>query len=127
SAELPARRRRKEIAVAGAQMRGRRGARSASKNILVHHELAVVFSDGARSCAEARIRCIRARSPLPDIAEATRPSGAGMQPPALQKITLERLALRRNLPFRLGRQPRPGPARIGIGFEVADVRDSLRR
>src|SRR5262245_9046553 len=122
AAELPARCGRKEIAVAGADVRGRRGARSTSKNILVHHELAVIFSYGARSRAKARIRRVGARGPLPGVAVQ---AAARMQPLALEKIALERTIARGHFPFRLGRQPRSCPARIGVSFEITYVHDRM--
>src|SRR3954466_1892331 len=79
AAELPARRSGKEIAVAWTHVRRRCGARSAAKNILVHHELAVVFSDCARSRTEARIRRVGARCPLPRVAERDTRSTQRMQ------------------------------------------------
>src|SRR3954466_12279592 len=94
AAELPARRGGKEIAVTRTHVRRRRGARSASKNILVHHELAVVFSDCARSRAEAGIRRVRARCPLPCVAERETRSTQRMQPAALEEIALHRLSMR---------------------------------
>src|SRR4026207_2080255 len=45
TAELPTRVAGKEVAVAGAHVRARRGARPAAQHVLVDHELAVVFAD----------------------------------------------------------------------------------
>ena len=55
AAELPLRLGREEVAVAGAHVARGRGARAAAQHVLVAHELAVVFADGARRRAVARV------------------------------------------------------------------------
>src|SRR3546814_15781259 len=51
--ELPARGRRKEIAVAESQVAGRGGAGAAAQHLLADHAFAVVFAGGAFERAEA--------------------------------------------------------------------------
>src|SRR5690606_41628981 len=65
---LPILVRMKEVAVGGTQVPGRRRARSAAQHVLPAHEFAVVLADCAVRDPEARVRCIRARGPLPDVA-----------------------------------------------------------
>src|ERR1700691_1388719 len=67
--ELPARRRREEVAIRGPYMGGRRGHLSPAEHHLVAHALAVVLAEGAGEGMEARIRKISADGPLPDVAE----------------------------------------------------------
>src|SRR3546814_2462662 len=54
--ELPARRRWKEVAVAGANVAGGRCAAAAAQHVLPAHELAVVLAKRAGQRAEARVR-----------------------------------------------------------------------
>src|SRR5579864_2095311 len=67
--KLPARFRRKKIAVGGANVRARRGARSATQDHLSAHELSVVFTQRAGTRLIAGISEISARGPLPDVAK----------------------------------------------------------
>ena len=69
SRELPARVGGEEVAVGRPDVRARRGARAAAEHVLVAHELAVVFAQGTGQRPIARIGCVRALGPLPDIAE----------------------------------------------------------
>src|SRR5215475_3149701 len=64
-AELPARRRIEEIAVARARVARGRRLRAAAQDQLVDHELAVVLAQRAVRRAVARIRQIGAARPLP--------------------------------------------------------------
>ena len=62
--------RREEVAVARADVPGRRGARAAAQHVLVAHELAVVFADQRpRQRPEAGIGRVVGRRPFPDVAE----------------------------------------------------------
>src|SRR5271167_1566777 len=93
SRELPASLGRKEIAVSRPNVRGRGRARAASQNKLITHELGVVLAQGPRGWARARIGCVRAASPLPDIAETLSNSravdgGLGMKKSAFQEISV---------------------------------------
>src|SRR5262245_14443113 len=65
-AELPARRRREEIAIARARVAGRRRERAAAKNHLIDHELAIVLAERVVGRAVARIGQVCAARPLPD-------------------------------------------------------------
>src|SRR3546814_3645967 len=67
--ELPARRRWKEVAVAGANVAGGRRAAAAAQHVLPAHELAVVLAQRAGQRAEAWIRGVGRRRPLPHVAE----------------------------------------------------------
>src|SRR6476660_977909 len=60
---------REEVAIRGADVGCRGDARTTAQHHLRAHELAVVFTDGAGRGAEARIRQIRARRPLPYVTE----------------------------------------------------------
>src|SRR2546423_7881257 len=83
--ELPARVRREEVAIRRAYVPARRRARAAAQDELVAHELAVVFAERAREGHEARIRPVRARRPLPRVAEDAR-AAARMQRARLGEI-----------------------------------------
>ena len=65
--KLPARLRRKEVAVAGADVPRRRDARSAAQNHLPAHELAVVLAQRAVQRTKARIAQVGAARPHPAI------------------------------------------------------------
>src|SRR5579864_518361 len=89
--KLPACFRREKIAVSGANVRARRGARSATQDHLSAHEFAVVFTQRAGRWLITGIRKIRACRPLPDVAEKLQRqtafhrsrSGRGMKPATL--------------------------------------------
>src|SRR5579875_1933865 len=124
--ELPARLRRKEIAIAGADMGSRRHAGTAAQNHLSAHELAVVLAQRSCERAETRIAEIGACRPLPAIAiaglHAVRISdrtggGSRHQPSGIQQISLQGRALGRRFPFAFGRQAAAGPARVGVSLE----------
>ena len=112
-------------------MRLRRGAGAAAQHILVGHEFAVVFTDGTWRRTVARIGCVGTLRPFPDItvqgSQGVRRRSTWMQFAGFDKVALHRRTSRGNLPFKLGRQPRRSPARVSIGFKVADVRDGARR
>ena len=82
------------------------GTGTAAQDHLVDHEFAVVLTNGTCRRLVTGIGQIRAVGPLPDLVKQ-----AG-------KI---RCAACRVLPFSLGRQPRAGPARVGIGFIQVDM------
>src|SRR5690606_34654888 len=67
--ELPAGAGVEEIPVRGADVRGRRGARSTSKDELVAHELAVVLAEWPGLGVVAGVRAEGTARPFPDIAE----------------------------------------------------------
>src|SRR5687768_14981286 len=67
--ELPARRRREEIAIARTHMAGWRDAGTAAQHHLIDHELAVVFGDRAGGRSETRIGLVGRARPFPDVAE----------------------------------------------------------
>ncbi len=108
--ELPARVRRKEIAVRRAQVRLRRRAAAAAQHVLVAHELAVVLADRARRPARkpGYGRVVAAR-PLPHVAVDLRgcrrggaPSGARqrMQRAGFEEVAGDRLLRARRAPTR---------------------------
>ena len=132
-AELPLRIGREEVAVARAHVAGRRGARAAAQHELVAHELAVVFADGARQRPIARIGRGRPTASTP---RRRRTSAPARRRPARSaaadgrrrdrrscRAIGARQRARRELPFELGRQAGAGPARVGVGLEVAEVAD----
>src|SRR5437660_9196774 len=67
--ELPARLRRKEVAIGCANMRAGRHAGAATQHHLSAHEFAVVFAERASGGLVPGIRQIGAGCPLPDIAK----------------------------------------------------------
>src|SRR5579885_428695 len=97
--------RREKIAVAETGMAFGRRQRTAAKNHLVDHELAVVFAERAFERAIARVSEIRAPRPLPDNAE-----GVGQE-----------TVSRGYFPFEFGRKMLAGPARERVGLEIADM------
>ena len=105
--EHPALVRVEEVAVAGARVAVGRNAGAAAQGHLAHHELAVVFADGAAGRLETRVTEVGAGGPLPGgVVELDERLGPGH---------------RRVLPLRLGGQPLAGPGRVGVGLVVADV------
>ena len=58
-------------------MASRCGARSTAEDDLVAHELAIILPDGAGGWPKARIRCVGADGPLPDVAEELLEAGEG--------------------------------------------------
>src|SRR5579863_1248374 len=129
--ELPARMRRKKVTIARANVTGWSNARTPTQNKLVAHKLAVVFPDDSRLRLESRIGDVRARGPLPNITEdllhSVTPGGLGMENIVFQHGAFYWHANRSHLPFRFCRQALAPPARIGIGFVIADVTDRLSR
>ena len=67
--KLPAFFRLKAIAVGRPDVTARGGAGTAAQNVLIAHELAVVFAQRAWGCAIAGIWRIGAARPFPDIAK----------------------------------------------------------
>ena len=108
-------------------MTGRRRHAPSPQHMLVDHELPVVLADCPWGGAEARVRQVSGRRPLPNLAElAARPGnkGAGVNRAGVEHGVI-REGLSSVLPLRLGRQARPRPAGEGVGLVVADVRDWL--
>src|SRR4029453_16516909 len=122
--ELPARRRREEIAVRGAAVPARGGAAGAFQHHLPAHELAVIFANGAVGSPEAWVGQIGAGGPLPDIAEQSA-ARARDDRSGLVELVAEPRGGRAGeiLPFGFGRQPRPGPAREGVSLIKRNVRN----
>src|SRR4029453_7371982 len=58
-----------EIGVSGANMTPRGGAGTATQNVLVAHELAVVFAERARRGAITGVRRVGAPRPFPNVAK----------------------------------------------------------
>src|SRR5215467_7263559 len=107
AAELPARGRIEEVAVADARVARGRGMRAPSQHHLIDHELAVVLAERAGRRTVARIGRIGAASPLPDDAEDI----------------VDDARARCDLPFGFGRQVLAAPTGEGVGLVVADVSD----
>src|SRR6185312_10440876 len=95
----------KEVAITDTAVARRGYTGGTFEHILPVHELAVVFPDSPGGGGEAGESAISRRGPLPDALEGV----------------FQGAVLRRVLPFGLGRQPGAGPARIGVGLEIADV------
>src|SRR5580704_2253088 len=105
-------------------------AAPAPQHLLVDHELAVVFADGAGLGPEARIRRIGARRPLPHVADELPavPARPRMEHGEVEAAVIVGPVVRSDhLPLGFGRQARSGPAGEGIGFEVADMTHRLGR
>ena len=77
SAELPTRLRGKEIAVGPTHVADGRCARPAAQDVLIAHELSVVFTKRAARCFISRIRRIRTRCPFPDVSVQIPECGRG--------------------------------------------------
>src|SRR6476469_9319830 len=105
SGELPARRRREEIAVGGPAVPARRGATRSLQNELPAHELAVVLAHRALGGGKARVGCEGALRPFPDIAEDAA-AGAGDGGSSLVELVADHRVRGccEVFPFRLGRQ-----------------------
>src|SRR3954469_8357214 len=69
AAEHPTAAGRKEVPVGRAYVRRGRDARATAQHHLAAHELAVVLTDRAGRGLEARVGQVRARGPLPHVAE----------------------------------------------------------
>src|SRR5579871_4387614 len=132
--KLPARFRRKKIAVGGANVRARRGTRSATQDHLSAHEFAVVFTQRAGRGLIAGIWKIGACCPLPYIAKQLqwyaafqrRRSRRGMKSAVFQKIALDGgNSACRDFPLELGRQARTGPAGKRVRFVITHMADRL--
>lgn len=134
--KLPARLGREEIAVTGPDVAARRHAGATAQHVLIAHEFAVVFSHRAAVRPEAGIGFVGAAGPLPGVAVElgrTRPAWPGGRGPRIQVAAFQhvgvpagvavRLAARGRLPFGFAWQPDPRPAGVGVGLEVAHMRD----
>ena len=115
-------------------LRGR-GAGAAAQHELVAHELAVVLAEragrrrGSRGRARRRSRVHSQTSPN-SCGERRRrgAAGAGCRRPLSTKLPSNGDArVAAHLPLGLGRQPRAGPAREGVGLVEAHVADGLGR
>src|SRR5690606_30975311 len=103
--ELPAGLRRKEVAIAGADVVARGDTGAASQHVLVAHELAVVFADGPGRRRESGIGVIRAAGPFPGVAvQLDRPARAR--------------ALRRRARLQMPRLEQVGVAARGVARGV---------
>src|SRR5207245_7141315 len=69
SSKLPAFFRLKEIAIGAPDMTARRSTGTAAQNVLVAHELAVVFAERTQCRAVTGIRRVSAARPLPNVAK----------------------------------------------------------
>src|SRR3954447_17982183 len=130
SHKLPARGWREEIAIRRANVRSGRSAGTSAQHHLVTHELSVVLAESTGERGESRIGRIGTGGPLPDVAEELRDvriglGGLWLQGPALEEISVKRQVASSELPLEFGWQSRACPARIGIGFVIADVPNRL--
>src|SRR5947209_7341480 len=125
--ELPARARRKEVAIRGPAVPPRCGAARALQHELAAHEFAIVFANCAGRGGEARVGSEGTLRPLPDIAEHAAARARRYSARFVELIAKHRVRGGGEiLPFGFGRQSRPRPACEGIRFEIADVRDWCR-
>src|ERR1700678_1552564 len=67
--ELPTHMGWEKVAISGPNVRQRRGAGASAQHHLVAHEFAVVLTDRAGGRLEPGVGNVRARGPLPDVAE----------------------------------------------------------
>src|SRR5262245_51452958 len=110
-AELPARRRIKEVAVAHTLMAFGRRQRGATEHHLADHELAVVFAESAFGGAIPRIWQVGTARPLPGDAEGIRNDVMACS----------------DIPFRFARQILSCKASEGVSFVIADMLHRCRR
>src|SRR5690606_19879378 len=125
SGELPTRLGREEVAIGGPNVRLGGRARSATKDVLVTHELSVVLADGPGGGLVSGIGCVRTGGPFPYIAKKLLDAGDiagghGMILTTLDKVSINGVALdfgfrRRKFPLRFGRQSHAAPPSVGIG------------
>src|SRR5207244_8609739 len=99
-----------EVAIRDALVTRGRFVRTAAECHLAAHELSVVLAHRTGRGSKAWIREVGARRPLPgdrvELAQHPRRAAPG-----------------RVLPLELGRQARVAPARVRVGFVVADMHD----
>src|SRR5947207_6655083 len=114
-------------------MSARCSAGTTPQDVLVAHELSVVFAERTRSGAITGIRRIGAAGPFPNVAKhllkvsrlrASR-SRLRMEGFVLDEISFDRTISCCVFPFKLGWETSGRPIRIGIGFEITDVRHWL--
>ena len=126
---------REEIAVAGPDVAARRHAGAAAQHVLIAHEFAVVFSHRAAVRAEAGIGLVGAAGPLPGVAVELggpdQPGRAGAGRVSRWPLS-SMLACTPGLPSGWRRAAdshsdsrgnRTRPTGVGVGLEVAHVRD----
>src|SRR6266567_5418507 len=131
--ELPLGIGRKEVAVGGPHMSKGGSAGAAAQDVLVAHELSIVFSDRPRPRLEVRIGRIGALGPFPHVAIHLRQApttGGSIGWSRVVQTTLNEIPFHGNmlcchLPLGFSWEACIRPARIGIGFVVADVTDRL--
>src|SRR5207253_6912812 len=95
AAELPARGGREEIAIARADVGGRRRAGSAAQDVLIRHELAVVFADRPRRRTIAGIRVVRTARPFPYVAKHLHRTLRCGRRRRMKAFILEKIAIQR--------------------------------
>ena len=133
TAELPARLRRKEIAIRCPDMTSRRSTRSAAQHILIAHELAVVLAECTGRRRITGIGRVRTLRPLPDLAEHLRESlrrdasaSTGWKCSLSAKLpSIGTSAAACSHSASLGK--RPAPSRIGISLKIADMHHRILR
>src|SRR6266536_5684896 len=131
--ELPLGVGRKEVAVGGPNMRQGGGARAAAQDVLVAHELSIVFPDRPRTWLEVRIGRVGALGPFPHVAihlRETPTAGRSVKWSRVVQATLNKIPFHGNilcchLPLSFSWEAYTCPASIGIGFIIADVTDRL--
>ena len=130
--KLPPFLRLKEIAVRFANVCARCRARAATQNILIAHELAVVFAERTRPGPVTGVRRVGTASPLPNVAEHLLETAVGasapphrcrMKPLGLYEVAVDLDFRRGAFPFKFCWQPGAGPVRVGVGFEITEMRD----
>src|SRR5437868_2076776 len=127
SRELPARRRREEVAVGSTAVPARGGTACALEHELPAHELAVIFADGARGGRKAGEGIERAPGPFPDVAEQAAARKRQDRARMIELVADHGVGRASEiLPLGFGRKPRSGPAGEGVGLVIADVSDRSR-
>src|SRR6184192_2674070 len=103
------------------------GAGPAAQDILVAHELAVVFTKCARRRTITRVGGIRAPRPFPNVTKHLANLSilscrcSRMKLLVLDEIAFDRTIKRNTFPFKFRRQPRAAPICESVGFEIADM------
>src|ERR1700739_1276951 len=127
SGKLPTRLRWKKIAITRANMCLWSRARASAQHHLSAHEFPVIFTQRSGQRLKSRITEIGARCPLPAVSPKlarvlTRILRRGWrQPLRIQEIAMHRISFRCHFPLQLRWQPLAGPARVSVGFKVADM------
>src|SRR6266404_10011210 len=105
------------------------GAGTAPQDVLIAHELAVVFAECARRSAITGVGRISAAGPFPHVAKhlvemsilSRDCRGSRMKLLVLDEVSFDRQITRGIFPFEFRSQSRSVPICEGVGLEIADV------